>query len=113
MNNPIAINVENGRVYYLEADEYMKCQREYDLNQNHLEAGLFWDFFTEKFKYLLEGNRALGVDKDGSPGYHYLQQKQGEWRRIKENKRYADRAWRDRLNKSQRHGRINRFRYYA
>lgn len=113
MINPIAVKTEDGRIYYLEADAYMRCQREYDLNQNHLETGLFWDFFSEHFQYLLEGNKVFCVDKENSPGLQYLLQQQREWRLVKERKRFEDRAWRDKFNKSQRTTRRNRFRYYA
>ncbi len=85
--------------FKLDADAFMQCQREYDINQKHIETGLFWDFFNEHFQDALSGRRAYSVDKLNSPGYAYLQEKQREWRQEREQKRRELRAWRDELNK--------------
>ncbi len=112
MINPIAVKTESGRIYFVEADAYMRCQKEYDLNQNHINTGYFWDFFSDHFEYLLEGNRAVAVDKANSPGYQYLLEEQRFWRTTKERKRQAEKFWRDRFNK-ERKTRKSFFRNYA
>lgn len=97
MYQPITLKTNQGEVT-IEADAFMICQREFDINQNHIETGDFWDFLNEHFEYALAGRTAYAVDKN-SAGYAYLLEKQKEWRYQKEVKRKKDREWRNSLNK--------------
>lgn len=107
-HHPITLKTDSGNVL-IEADAFMNCQREFDINQNHIETGDFWNFLNEHFENVLAGKIAYAVDKNSS-GYAYLLEKQKEWRYQKEAKRKKDREWRNALNKKMVSKRVRFFR---
>lgn len=97
----LLVILTDGETSMLSVTDYMTCQKEYDINQKHMDTGHFWDFFSEHFKDDFLGKHACAIDKK-SPGYSMLLNEQRDWRRTKELKRLNDRAWRDAFNKKRR-----------
>lgn len=96
--HPIILIGDDNKKCVIDADDYMRCQIEYDRNLNHVEISSWWAFFNEFFKSALSVKNISQVDKK-SEGYPYLISMQRHWKSEKERIRQENRRWRNEVNR--------------
>lgn len=95
--HPIILIGEDRKKCVIDADDYMRCQIEYDRNLDHVEITGWWAFFNEFFKNVLSC-KVNQVDRN-SDGYSYLCSMQRHWNSEKEKIRQEKKRWRNELNR--------------
>ena len=96
----IAFVTQDNSIFYIDGDDLLQIQKEYDLNMNHQEITGFLQFASEWLrKEYGETISLVRFDAEKSRGLKEYNALKREWEEKLAYKRERDKRWIDQINK--------------